>query len=98
MGNILERLFFSTWWVVAIFVITLSLFERGLSEIHADELMLNHQINSLQAEIADAQLIGKRRRDRLSSIEDPAWIELLLIKHLGLIPEGYHKYVLPSSS
>lgn len=98
MGNILERLFFSTWWVVAIFVITLSLFERSLSEIHADELMLNHQIDALQTEIADAQLIGKRRRDRLYSIEDPAWIELLLIKHLGLIPEGYHKYVLHSGS
>lgn len=98
MGNILEKLFFSTWWVIAVFVISLSLFERGLSEIHADELMLNHQIHVLQAEIADAQLIGKKRQGRLASFEDPAWIELLLIKHLGLIPEGYHKYVLQTGT
>lgn len=97
MGHILERLFFSTWWVVALFVLSLSLFERGMYKINQDQLLLDNSISILQGEIAESALMAAKKRERLASFEDPVWIELLLIKNLGLIPEGFHKYVLIES-
>jgi hypothetical protein len=94
MGKVLDSIFFSTWWVFGIFVLSFCLFERGVKAINLDLAALNKQIDELHAVIDREEALSLHLQERLSSFEDPAWIELLLIKNLGLIPEGYHKYVL----
>lgn len=94
MGRFLEVLFFSTWWIIAIFVLSFCLFERGSSSVNHDLTQLNKHIEELKQEGAAAREIYSRLHERLASFEDPAWIELLLIKNLGLVPKGYHKYIL----
>jgi len=93
MSKILESLFFSTWWVIAIFVITFCLYERGIKSIDQDLTLLNKQTEAMITLIADEEETRRNMHERLSSFEDPLWIELLLIKNLGVIPNGYRKYI-----
>lgn len=94
MGRPLDSFFFSTWWVIAIFVLSFFLFERGLRSINHDLAVLEKQIEDLNRAVAVEEERHFHAHEILDSFEDPLWIELLLIKNLGLIPSGYRKYVL----
>jgi hypothetical protein len=79
------------WWVILFASLCASLYfpflksrERALSELsfRLDEMEKMRYI-ALQ-EKDDLQL-------RLQSQDDPAWIELILMKELGVVPEGWMK-------
>lgn len=94
MSRFLETLFFSTSWVILVFVLSFCIFERGSSSVNSDLAALEMHLQEQNALIALKEELQFHLKQRLASFEDPAWIELLLIKNLGLVPEKYHKYVL----
>lgn len=91
LGQRLEETFASLWWV-ALFILGCYLcFEHGLIKKDRDFKMLLSHYQSLvkQKETLVAQ--HDRLTRQINSQSDPAWVELTLMKGLGLVPEGQTK-------
>ncbi len=87
---------FRSWWVLLCIFISFGLYEEGCRTLEKDIAFLQSKIITLQEEISLKAEIQKELARDISSQKDPAWIELSLIKNLGLVPEGYTKiYIVP---
>jgi hypothetical protein len=80
-----------SWWVWLTFIVCFGLYEQGAYR-------LSRKINDLESEIVlvtkKLQLAHVRQEElklQIASSSDPAWIELVLIRALGVAPEGYTK-------
>ena len=81
----------NSWWVWFTFIVCFGLYEQGAYR-------LSRKINDLETEIArvtvqleQAKEKQEEKKHEVASFNDPAWIELILIRNLGLVPEGYTK-------
>jgi hypothetical protein len=63
-------------------------FMKGKKEaLHA----LNERLSSMVQERVDAIQIREELELRLASQNDPAWIEMVLMQKVGVVPEGFLK-------
>ncbi len=84
--------FFKGWsWVLAFSLVCLCVYGQAMkkksalaSELKGKILSLQHESSLLSAEREQLQL-------EIASQNDPAWIELVLMRHLGVVPEGQVK-------
>jgi hypothetical protein len=80
----------STWFFVFIFFIFM-LYGQAIKKKNQEIHDINNRICSLQKE---KQSLLKEQKDlivRINSQSDPAWIERVLMKELGVVPEGKTK-------
>ncbi len=84
--------FFNTsWWVVLALVLSGGIYMQASRTKDVEIKQLKFQMSELLKEKA---LAKKEREELLGKIEsqnDPAWIELVLMKELGVVPDGYIK-------
>lgn len=86
-----NQFFFQFWWVIA-FVIGCSIvFERSLKEKSLIFNELTKQLSQLQHAKEQAIVEQQDLLLQINSQNDPAWIELTLMRALGLVPEGHQK-------
>lgn len=81
----------SSWWVVCFLVVTYCL---GLKSFEKKE----HSIAGLKAQVSllanQKTLATQKKLDlekKIISHKDPAYVEMILMKNLGVVPEGYVK-------
>ncbi len=81
----------SSWWVVCFLVVTYGL---GLKSFEKKEL----SIAGLKAQVsllANQKILATQKKldleKQIASRSDPAYIEMILMKHLGVVPEGHVK-------
>lgn len=89
--NLLYQIFIRSWWVVAFLLLCAILYEQGLKKRNQHYQQLNEQLISL---LQEKQAALQKQEDLLrliNSQSDPTWIELVLMKELGLVPEGEQK-------
>lgn len=67
------------------------LYENSLKFYAKEYESLKIHLNTLQEEYNQALALNTNLKRRVNSQSDPAWIEITLIKGLGLVPEGYQK-------
>ena len=91
IGARLEETFASLWWVVLFILGCYLCYEQGLIRKDRDFKLLQSHYQSLikQREILSAQHDSLVRQ--INSQSDPAYVELTLMKGLGLVPEGQTK-------
>jgi hypothetical protein len=79
-----------SWWVMFLFLIAAIYFQAAYSR-HAALSSLSSRLKEM--ENAKAAAIGQQADLvlQLQSESDPAWIELVLMKELGVVPEGWTK-------
>ncbi|MFV0340806.1 MAG: hypothetical protein ACK5MA_09335 [Parachlamydiaceae bacterium] len=65
--------------------------ERALKSIALEKEVLNQQMTALLEEKERAMKIQEKLLLIINSQSDPAWIELVLFRELGLVPEGAAK-------
>lgn len=80
-----------SWWVAVLAILCLGLYEQGAKVLEKEITLFQHQANDLQQKIILARDLQKELKLQVTSQSDPAWIELVLIKNLGLVPEGCKK-------
>lgn len=85
-----------SWWVLAFMLICLALFEHSLESRQAQRQQLYEQWTQLQGEKEKELSKQTDLQLQINSQSDPAWIELLLIKVLGLVPENQVKFFFKS--
>lgn len=86
-----EDLLIKGWWVV-LFILTCYMFyEQGLKKRDLDFDKLHLQLVDLQHQKKEALSLREDLILQVNSQSDPAWVELVLMKGLGVIPEGQTK-------
>jgi cell division protein FtsL len=86
-----EKKFLSTWWVVAFLLLTIAVYERAVYKTHEKITQLEEKKAELIARKQEAILEKEDLLIQIDSQSDPKWITLLLMKGLGVAPEGYTK-------
>ena len=79
------------WWVVLFISVCGLLYFNSVSKKNEILTSLEQRLESLSAE---KKIILQEKEDLLlqvNSQSDPAWIQLTLMKGLGLVPEGQKK-------
>ena len=79
------------WWVFAFVFLSVILYERGMEERESLYRDLYAHLNQLRIEKNAALKLQTDFRQQLNSQSDPEWIERILIRELGLVPDGYQK-------
>ena len=90
-------IFSGVWWVVLCILLCFALYAHGAHKKRKIVDALQSEFSHLQTE---KKLLAREKEELLLNIKsqnDPAWIEMTLIKVLGLVPEGKVKvYFSPS--
>jgi hypothetical protein len=78
-------------WVVAFCAATCFIYFHSLKEKSAALRDLTFRLEEMEKErllaMSDREMLGLT----LASQDDPAWIEMILMRDLGLVPEGFLK-------
>jgi hypothetical protein len=81
-----------TWWWVAAFC-SLSLFAYCQSS--AEKKQAIAELAARIEELSSEKIVSEQLKEELllavASQEDPAWIEMVLMRDLGVVPEGWLK-------
>ncbi len=79
------------WWVFCFTTIALSLYFHSIQDKKAKKLALLTKIGEMrhdwQAEIQTREMLKRT----IASQSDPSWIEMVLMRDLGVVPEGWIK-------
>lgn len=67
------------------------LFEQGIKNREHDYVMLSQRLSELKQDKEKAFNLRQDLLLQINSQSDPAWVELILMKELGLVPEGQTK-------
>lgn len=86
-----ERLFWNFWWVALLVILCLIILEQAMKGLHQNHEILHQQWLQLVQEKEKAIQQNETLTLQINSQSDPAWVELTLMKKLGLVPEGQVK-------
>lgn len=86
-----EQLFMGFWWVILFALLSFMLFEQGMKIRHHEYAKLQEHHKDLEKQQKEALALQEKLKLAINSQSDPAWVELVLMKGLGLIPEGQIK-------
>lgn len=81
-------------WTVVLLLAVFAIFERGLFEIRKEETSLKAKIYTLQSQKEKVTREFQELLLEQKSLADPHYIELLLIRELGVLPVGKSKVLL----
>lgn len=89
--NSIEKVIFQHWWVIFFFLFCYMSYEQGLRGRNREYAKLHQQLTALQEEKKEALALQEDLHLQVKSQNDPAWIELTLMKELGVVPENQTK-------
>lgn len=81
----------SWWWVALACCLSFFVYFQAMKEKKRSVTELTARIDLLQKEKAHAKELKEELLLAVSSQEDPAWIEMILMRDLGVVPEGWLK-------
>jgi hypothetical protein len=83
---------FLNWYlVIALAILCFGLYEQGARLVDREMNALQEQITQASSETKRQLKIQESLKREIQSQNDPAWVELVLIRCLGLVPEGSTK-------
>ncbi|MBA2728501.1 MAG: hypothetical protein H0U49_10070 [Parachlamydiaceae bacterium] len=91
ISTIAKETFINSWWVILFALFCFMVYEQGLKTSNERLMALSNQLDTLQGEKKKVLKQQVRLSKEVESQDDPDWIELTLMKELGLTPEGHTK-------
>jgi len=88
---LLQREIVKAWWVILFFLFCFMYYEQGIKKRETDFIKLSEQLQILQEQKKEALVLKQKLLLQINSESDPAWIELTLMRELGLSPKGSTK-------
>ncbi len=79
------------WWVIAFCMVTGLFHVHFLKEKKSAVSLLASRLDLMEKEKICALQKREDLRERIASQTDPAWIEMILMRDLGVVPEGFLK-------
>ena len=83
--------FFSNWWVVGFCALCLIGYIEGMKSRSLMAQELKFKISEMEKEVHLSSQENEELSLQLASRDDPAWIELVLLKQVGVVPDGFLK-------
>lgn len=87
----LEEIFIHSWWVILFSLLCYTWLEHE----NRQQRVAFHELTQQLMELKNHQIEASKQRiyllNQINSQSDPAWVELTLIKILGLVPENQKK-------
>jgi hypothetical protein len=87
----IDNLIFKSWWVILFILFCAIAYEWSIYKIDGIYEKLDRHAEELDLQRKSLIHLQEDLKLQVNSQSDPAWIELTLIKELGLVPEGYSK-------
>lgn len=91
VAQAIEEVTLRSWWVIVFLLVSYFVFERAVYWHHREYETFAVRLYSLESERARCLLRQEELRLQVFSQSDPDWIELTLIRRLGVVPEGETK-------
>lgn len=91
LNRTFEQLFLKSWWVILFGLLCFILFEQGMKTHRQEYARLQKHHQDLEKQRKEAVMLQEKLMLEINSQSDPAWVELVLMKGLGLVPEGQTK-------
>jgi hypothetical protein len=85
------------WWVLLFLMLSSIVFEQAMQRSQREYLKLYGKLSELTAAKEEALVKQEDLQLKVDSLSDPAWMELSLMKVLGLVPEGHVKVLFVES-
>lgn len=86
-----DQIILKSWWVILFFLICFFAYDQALLKRNQEESRLRLKLVELKTQ---KQIALNQQEDlqlQIASQDDLAWIELVLMRRLGLVPEGQRK-------
>jgi len=81
-----------TWWWAAAFSLTVGvIYGHGIQSRNIELHEAAGRLSAVESQTVAAMEEKENLALRLSSQSDPAWIELVLLRQMGVVPEGFLK-------
>jgi hypothetical protein len=90
-SRLFEEVIIKSWWMILFFFLCYFLYDEGVARRNLEKAHLNKKLTDLYAEKEKVLRIQRELKEQIESQGDHAWIELTLMKGLGLVPEGERK-------
>ena len=91
IAALFEETILRSWWVVLFILLCYAVYEQAMKQHHTDYNRLHDHWVALAHEKDEALARHEDLCLQIHSQSDPAWVELILMKKLGLVPEGQTK-------
>ena len=90
-SRLYEEVILKSWWMILFFLLCYFLYDQGVRRRNCEKEQLSKKLSDLRIEKEKALKIQTELKEQIASQDDHAWIELTLMKGLGLVPEGQRK-------
>lgn len=91
MNFLFEQFFKKSWWVILFGLVCYMLLEQGLKVRNQEYAKLQAQYVELEHQKKAMLSLQQKLLLEINSQSDPDWVELVLMKGLGVVPEGQIK-------
>lgn len=88
LTKMIEEVFVKSWWVILFLLISFIGYDIGIKKRNNSLNELKFKYDNL---LKEKQVVLNKKEDlllRLNSQSDPAFIEMVLMKELGVVPEN----------
>jgi len=79
------------WWVLCFCFISVSLYLHFVQEKNVQSQEVASRLEKILKEKRVAQIEQESLRLQIESQNDPSWIEMILMRDLGVVPDGWLK-------
>lgn len=86
-----ETFLWKSWWVWVFLIVCFGLYEQASKKISGKIAILDREMAFLTLKLESAERQQEQLSLQVASVADPAWVEQVLIRALGVIPEGSKK-------
>ncbi|MFZ0565199.1 MAG: hypothetical protein WAM28_03345 [Chlamydiales bacterium] len=86
-----EELVVKSWWAVVFFLLCSLAYDQAIKRRNREENQLRNKFESLQQKKIEGLAQQEELKRQIASQNDESWIELTLMRRLGLVPEGQTK-------
>lgn len=90
-SKLVSELLFKSWWTITFIILCLFAYTNALEMRKSEKLALQKKVSEINKEKEKAISLKEELELQIYSQNDAAWIELTLMKGLGLVPEGNTK-------
>ena len=96
--RIFREIFVRSWWVWLFALLCYAVYDYSTRRQDRRQQRMEQQIESQEERLTDLQQQYEDLERRLASQSDPAWLEMVLMERLGVVPEGQTKVYFEESS
>lgn len=92
-SRLFEEVIIKSWWTILFFLVCYFAYDRGVHYRNNEKQKLEIKMQDLETEKLKAIQTKEHLLLQIESQNEATWVELMLMRGLGLVPEGEQKII-----